>query len=122
MYRDAAARVVMEFATRSTSGIRPSSCPTFQVDQRKPLHYFALGEDCTVDGRSARFVVATLPGGPVTSLVLYRLLNGGAVSFRYASRDGGYHESRFTLRGSKQALEGALGALEVDPGEVDEGE
>ncbi len=117
MYRDTAGAVHLEFTTSAPDGLERSSCPTFQVDDRTPLHFYPVGPGCQVDGRRAIYTVASIAGARVESLPLYRLMNGGRVAFRYQTQDGTYHESVFSLRASKQALLGALGRdLTVDPG------
>ena len=45
----------------------------------------------------------------LTSLPIYRFMNGSNVTFRYIAHDGAYRETVFDLAGSKQALNQALG-------------
>lgn len=110
-------RVVLEFTANVPQGLIRSSCPTFQIDNRSPQHFFTSGADCQVDGATARYDVSVLVNDRTVSLVLYRLINGSRVYFRYLTPDGSYHQSVFSLSQSKQALLGALGGtIEVDPG------
>lgn len=120
VHRDSNNGIILEFTTTARHGLGRSSCPTFQIDRRTPQHYFALGERCEVAGPSARYTLATVVTDKVVSLILYRLINGARVAFRYVSQDGTYHQSVFSLSQSKQALMGALGAaLTIDPGSTE---
>ncbi|MEQ8661299.1 MAG: hypothetical protein RLW62_10810, partial [Gammaproteobacteria bacterium] len=116
VFRDAAGAVVAEFRAAAPSPLAAGHCPTFQVDARLPLHHYPPGEDCAVDGRSARFTLVRDAGPRVESDVLYQLMNGSQVAFRFTTRDGAYHEARFPLTRSKNALRRALGRnLDVRP-------
>ncbi|MGB1885408.1 MAG: hypothetical protein ACPHUF_16020 [Gammaproteobacteria bacterium] len=120
LYRGPADELVLELTIKSPQRLDGSSCPTFQIDKRRPQHHFAGGENCAVKGRTVRYVVASESRGEIESLVTYRLLNGNDVNFRYRTNDGKYHQSRFTLGRSKQAVRAALGGeLSAAPG-IDE--
>ncbi len=110
-------RVYLDFSSSAVGGLTRSSCPTFQVDQRTPLHFYALGADCEITGGNARYALTDIVAERTESLVLYRLINGNRITFRYQSLDGRYYESVFSLSQSKQALLGALGrSLSVEAG------
>lgn len=120
VYRYDDGRVYLEFKSTALGGLSRSSCPTFQIDQRLPQHFYRPGEGCVVQQGTARYALAIIEASKAQSLVLYRLLNGNELAFRYRSQGGTYHEDIFSLSRSKQALLGALGeSLTVDPG-VDE--
>ena len=106
VHRDSNNGVILEFTTTARHGLGRSSCPTFQIDRRTPQHYFALGEQCEVAGATARYTVTTVVTGKVVSLVLYRLINGTRVAFRYISQDGTYHQSVFLAESIKAGFNG----------------
>ncbi|MGE0486874.1 MAG: hypothetical protein AB7Q81_22160 [Gammaproteobacteria bacterium] len=110
------AHVRAEFVPATLAALGPTACPTFQVDTRQPLYYFPLGAGCSLDGHGARFELLDIPGQRFPSAVLYGLMNGDRVAFRFVTRDGAYHESVFALTQSKRALLRALGRdLDVQP-------
>lgn len=117
VFRDDNGKVYMEFSSRARGGLERSSCPTFQVDQRLPQHFYRPGAGCSVSQATARYELTEISGNQVTSLVLYRLLNGSRIAFRYRDLGGTYHQDTFSLSRSKQALLGALGkSLVIEPG------
>ena len=87
-----------------------SSCPTFQIDNRLPLYHYALGDKCAIDNKTATITLGQISDKAINSLVLHRFMNGNLVSFRYTIENGQYREAEFSLRNSKQALKGAIGA------------
>lgn len=117
VYRTPADDVVLELHTvPGFSGLARTSCPTFQIDDREPLHHFTLDEGCTLDSGRATFRLGTIRDGQLVSLAAHRLMNGGEVDFRFVTEDGSYHESTFALTSSKRALRAALGSeTRVDP-------
>ena len=110
VFRDDHARVFLEFKiSPGFDGFSRSSCPTFQIDGRKPMHFFDIDRSCRVDVSRAIYALGQIRNKVLTSLVLHRLMNGGTVAFRYLTQNGAYHESRFALLQSKQVLRNALG-------------
>lgn len=98
------------------SGLARTSCPTFQVDDRLPLHHFEIGAACEVEAGGARYRLGPIRDGLHVSLVTHRLMNGGTVAFRFLTEDGAYHESTFALTRSKRAVAAALGTeTRVEP-------
>lgn len=94
-----------------------SSCPTFQIDRRKPMHHFELGRRCTVTGKQATIALGAMIDRSIRSLVMHRLMNGNNVTFRYTIGNGQYRQAQFSLSGSKQAMRQLLGYnpnIEVD--------
>ena len=94
-----------------------SSCPTFQIDERKPMHHFNPGPECTVASKSVTFALGKIVDKGIRSLVVHRLLNGNAVTFRYTVGNGQYRQAKFSLSRSKQAMRKLLGyqlKVEVD--------
>lgn len=117
VYRNDTGDVYLRFRTRPGQLPSRAMCPTFQIDDRTPVHHVAPGPACAIEGRDATYHLATIAGGATESLSLYRLMNGGRVAFRFSTQDGGYDETVFGLGGSKQALLDVLGRpLTVDPG------
>lgn len=110
--------VLAEFVTAAPSPLGATSCPTFQIDQRRPLHHFERGDRCSVEGHRARYTLARLDGRRLESAVLYQLMNGSSVAFRFVTGNGAYHETRFALTRSKNAMLRVLGRdLDVQPGD-----
>ena len=94
-----------------------SSCPTFQIDNRKPMHHFDPGPDCAVASKNVTFALGEIVDQGIRSLVVHRLLNGNAVTFRYTESNGQYRQAEFSLSRSKQAMRKLLGyplKVEVD--------
>lgn len=94
-----------------------TSCPTFQIDERKPMHHFSPGPNCTVSSKDVTFSLGEIVDRGIRSLVVHRLLNGNAVTFRYSVSSGQYREAKFSLSRSKQATRKLLGyglKVEVD--------
>ncbi|MFT4583003.1 MAG: hypothetical protein ACI915_002412 [Gammaproteobacteria bacterium] len=87
-----------------------SSCPTFQIDKRLPLHHYAVGKQCSIDSKDATIVLGQISDKQINSLVLHRIMNGNKVTFRYTTENGQYRKAEFSLQNSKQALQGAVGA------------
>ena len=87
-----------------------SNCPTFQIDDRKPMHHFDVGYRCAVVAKRATYLLGPIVDQEITSLVLHRFMNGNQVSFRYTVKNGQYRQSNFSLGSSKQALTRALGS------------
>jgi hypothetical protein len=110
VFRDADAQVFLEFKiSPGFSGLSRSSCPTFQIDRRVPMHYFDVDQSCYIEPDRAVYDLGQIRNNTLTSLVVHRLMNGGKVAFRYLTQDGTYHESRFALSQSKQTLTSVLG-------------
>ncbi len=87
-----------------------SSCPTFQIDKRIPMHHFAVGQRCAIAAKNATIQLGKIVDREIESLVLHRFMNGNRVTFRYTIHNGQYREASFSLRSSKQALLHAIGA------------
>lgn len=87
-----------------------TSCPTFQIDSRLPLHHFDVGKRCTINKKIATFELGKIAGDEIESLVLHRFMNGNNVAFRYTIVSGQYRRARFNLDRSKQALTRVIGA------------
>ncbi|MEQ8493363.1 MAG: hypothetical protein RLW42_03980, partial [Gammaproteobacteria bacterium] len=117
VFADRAGAVTLEFAPAAPSPLRTGSCPTFQIDARPLLHHGRAGETCTVDDHQARYSLGRADNRRLESPPLYQLMNGSSVAFRFATRDGAYHEAKFPLTRSKNAILRVLGRdLDVQPG------
>ncbi len=86
-----------------------TSCPTFQIDERTPMHHFDPGPDCTMADKDVTFSLGEIVDRGIHSLIVHRLLNGNAVTFRYTVSNGQYREAKFSLSRSKQATRKLLG-------------
>jgi len=92
-----------------------SNCPTFQIDARKPMHHFEVGDLCSISPKEAIFSLGHIVDRRIKSLILHRIMNGNAITFRYTISNGQYREARFSLSGSKQSMRRMLGYnLQVD--------
>ena len=87
-----------------------SNCPTFQIDDRKPMHHFEVGYRCAIVAKRATYLLGPIIDQEISSLILHRFMNGNQVSFRYTVKNGQYRQADFSLGSSKQALTHALGA------------
>ncbi len=87
----------------------PAGCPTFQVDERTPQDLSRPAHACSVSGARVEVVLAQAEGDRVESPTLLALMNGGSLTVRYRLAHAGYGASRFSLKGSKQALTAAVG-------------
>ena len=97
-----------------------ASCPTFQIDDRKPMHHFNPGPDCVVASKQVTFSLGEIVDRGIRSLVVHRLLNGNAANFRYTVSSGQYRQATFSLSRSKQAVRRLLGyglKVEIDQAE-----
>ena len=86
-----------------------SSCATFQIDKRRPVHHYDVGASCTVKSKTMTIFLGDIVDDRVISLPLHRFINGNNVSFRYITSTGEYRQSVFSLSRSKQALSQAIG-------------
>jgi hypothetical protein len=81
------------------------------------MHHFVPGPNCTVASKNVTFSLGEIVDRGIRSLVVHRLLNGNAVTFRYTVSNGQYRQARFSLSRSKQAMRKLLGYtlnVEVD--------
>lgn len=87
----------------------PDGCPTLVVDMSPPIGLAARNGPCRIDGHRAEFVFGTIEDNRIASTQLLRLMDGQQVVFRFHVDGRGYRETRFPLRGSKNALTNLLG-------------
>lgn len=85
-------------------------CPTFQIDNGPARNRSINDAPCLSANTWAEFVLGYESNGHVSSRAIVGLMNGVNISFRYLLDRGYYHETRFSLRGSKRAMSAALGA------------
>lgn len=116
IYRDEAGAVIAEFVAPQASAL-VAPCPSLAIDALRPPFTFDTARDCTLATHRARLVVAQLSGNRLVSPLLYHLMNGNQAILRYRTSDRSYHESRFALSRSKQAMRRVLGRnLDVQAG------
>ena len=89
----------------------PESCPTYQVDQRRPRRVGYEEGRCQILPKQAEFTLGRVGAG--RNEQLRRIMNGSNIVFRYRLGGGNYRETSFTLRGSMYALTTAIADLEV---------
>jgi hypothetical protein len=87
----------------------PDGCPTFQIDDRAAEDLATEAHACSVEGDRSEVALAQVSQDRVGSPTVLNLRNGDYLTVRYRLQHAGYGASRFTLRGSKQALSDALG-------------
>lgn len=85
------------------------SCPTYRIDGQDPFLARFGGESCRMQARAAVFTLGRVEGTELRSVPVMELMNGTRLKFIYHTKQAGYRETEFTLRGSKQALNAALG-------------
>lgn len=97
--------------------LEQNSCPTVRVDQLPPHPLVHLGRPCEVENpHYVRFTLGVINDNEVQATMLWQLIRGGEFRVWYQLKDRGYRESRFSLRRSREALEGTLGEeVEVVP-------
>jgi hypothetical protein len=86
-----------------------TSCATFQIDDRKPMHFFNAGDGCIVEDRAITYLLGQIENHQFKSLIMHRLMNGSRLAFRFTTKNGRYREIVFPLQRSKQALKQAIG-------------
>jgi hypothetical protein len=86
-----------------------ANCPTFQIDTRKPMHHYEVGNGCYISAKLTRIELGAIADGEIESLVLHRFMNGSDVTFRFTVENGQYRQAQFSLSSSKQSLKRAIG-------------
>ncbi len=86
-----------------------ATCPTYLVDDGTPQAVRFGADRCMVAGSTAIFALGAVNGDAIASGTLLELMNGTSLTLRYHLGGLGYREAEFSLRGSKQALNAALG-------------
>ena len=110
VFVDPEAIVRVEFTAGTPLGaLHPGSCPSYAVDDGPPQAARLGTERCRVEGRSAIFALGVVSGDAIASDALLDLMNGSELTVRYRLDGLGYHEARLSLRGSKQAVNAAIG-------------
>lgn len=107
--RDGDGNVYLEFTSVGFAALSRASCPTIQIDAKRPLHHFSVGERCAVAGRRASMTLGRIENRTLHSDVVEQLMNGIKVSVRFVSADGSYHQVEFALTRSARAIRAALG-------------
>ena len=110
VFRDSNDTIRAIFALREGFGsLAQSSCPTYVIDHETPQVARFESERCRLDARRAHFSLGRVDRHEVRSNGLLMLMNGSRLLFRFHLTGLGYQEALFTLRGSKQALNLAIG-------------
>jgi hypothetical protein len=95
---------------RGFDRLREGSCPSFAVDEAPPVALGRAASPCATEGDQASFTLGRVDEDTLVSPLVLQLMNGRELTLRYPLQARGYRETRFVLRGSKQALSDALGA------------
>ncbi len=110
VYRDGDGFVYGEFVLRrGLHALARTTCPSYQIDLKRPVALRYERDWCEVSDHSARFRLGRAEGDRVESKALIGLMNGTRLRFRFHLTGLGYQETEFSLRGSKQALNQAMG-------------
>lgn len=91
----------------------PAGCPTLQIDDHVPEDLSRERHRCTVRDARATVVLGQVREGQLDSPTLLGLMNGGELTVRYRLAHAGYAASRFSLKGSKQALTSVLEGVTI---------
>ena len=110
LYRDPQSQVLLQFTPGGAFvTLAPKECPSFQIDQRHPVHHFAVDERCHVEHQRASIQLGQVQNRQLESNVIDQMMNGGQIAFRFRGADGTYHEAEFPLTRSAAAIKRALG-------------
>lgn len=91
----------------------PAGCPTLQIDDRIAEDLSRERHRCAIDGARATLILGQVSEGQLESPTLLGLMNGSSLIVRYRLAHAGYAASRFSLKGSKQALTSVLEGVTV---------
>jgi hypothetical protein len=91
----------------------PAGCPTLQIDERIAEDLSRERHRCAIEGARASVVLGQVSAGQLDSPTLLGLMNGSSLTVRYRLAHAGYAASRFSLKGSKQALGSVLEGVTV---------
>jgi len=110
IYRDANDVIRSRFNIRNSYDlIAVKQCPTSQVDERVLSNRSINDAPCISQPRWAEYVIGYITDDKVLSLPLHNLMNGNVIYYRFLLKNGSYAETFFSLYGSKEILNTALG-------------
>jgi len=111
IYRDTDGAVIGRFyIPGKLSNFSGEHCPTFQVDSKKPVRQSIDEKPCIHELQQVEFTLGYVDDeNQLVSIIIHRITNGDTLYFRYQLDDGGYQEASFSLSGSKQAINKAIG-------------
>lgn len=84
-------------------------CPTYRIDEGDSKTGKSPDGTCDIRGRTVRFEIGELRDARVRSSVLSGLMNGSRLEVVFHLDALGYESAKFSLRGSKQAINRILG-------------
>ena len=77
LYRDPQSQVHLQFTAGGAFVIlAPKVCPSFQIDQRHPVHHYAIDERCHVDHQRASIDLGQVQNRQLESNVIDQMMNG----------------------------------------------
>ena len=110
IFRDGRDQVFGEFELREgLLSLSSDGCPTYKVDGGKPIATSSEKARCETDGRRSRFRFGQIAGQQVRSAKLLEIMNGSRMELIYRLKGLGYDSAKFSLSGSKQAINEVLG-------------
>lgn len=110
VFRDAGGVVRASFRLRpGLDRLDTHVCPTFFVDDSPPRVARFDGETCRAQARAVSFPLGRVEESEIRSDALLNLMNGSRLFVRFRLEGVGYGETEFSLRGSKQTLNRAIG-------------
>lgn len=96
--------------------LKDKSCPTFQVDRGIPINRSINNAPCLTNRRWAEYILGYIKDDEVKSSVLFALMYGYVITYRFQLEYGDYRETKFSLGGSKRALKTVVGnTIRVTP-------
>jgi hypothetical protein len=110
IYKDSVDAVRARFTlSRNLIQFPDNFCPTFQIDRGEPTNRSVNDAPCLSAKTWAEFILGYVKNGNISSSAVVGLMNGVGLRFRFRLENGDYHETLFSLRGSKRAMSAALG-------------
>ena len=113
VFVDASSVVRGEFSLGAGfSRLEAETCPTIHIDDHPPIAPGMTGV-CVMEETRARFAFGEIGDDAVRANPLVWMMHGSRLVFFYRLERLGYRRVEFSLRGSRQALDEALGDIRV---------
>lgn len=110
IYQDSKGAVRLRFSmNKNNNRLSPDSCPTLQIDKRKPQNRSINDAPCIIQRKWAEYILGYQIDDRINSDSLRNIMNGVEIRYRFRLQNAGYAETAFSLSGSSNALKEALG-------------
>ena len=83
-------------------------CPSYQIDRGAPSNTSVAGDPCLSTDTRAEYIFGIIQNNQIISPPLLAMMSGLTMTFRFRLKNGDYHETRFSLRGSRRVLTSVL--------------